>query len=184
MVHPRLFADRPQGVFQVRVIVSVLLAMLLAACSPQYAVKPAAIDRYHAAIVDVTSDVPDSEEQAQQLATLLLDALDKRHVYQSLVRDPQETRGATLLVQVNIVDIHRTTASRLIGLGSIERSNEVTVEISLLDQATREPLASFRLKGVSPKRHGLAGDWPWGSVDEALQQISEKLARQLDDWSK
>ena len=166
------------------VTITVCSLLLMTACSQQLAVRPDGIDRYETAFVTVSSKVPDSDDRVGQLIGLINTQLEQQRVYHYLNRRNPDQAAPVLLIEVNIVDIHETTASRLIALGKSERSNEVRAEVRLSDRTTGDRLVAFSLFAESPQRHGLAVEWPWGSVDEALQRLSEKLVRQLHDWSE
>ena len=166
------------------VAVTISFLLLLTACSQQLAVRPDGIERYDTAIVTVGSTVADSDDHARRLAELVDTQLSTQGVYRYVNRDDPDPAAPVLRIHINIVDIHKTTASRLIALGKSERSNEVRVEVRLTDRATGDLLASFRLFAESPRRRGLAVEWPWGSVDEAMRRLSERLVRQLRDWSE
>ena len=156
---------------------------LVCACSQQLAVKPDGIERYETAFVSVSSTVTDGDDRVRRLTDLINTQLEQNRVYRYLNHPNPDPAAPVLQIGINIIDIHETTASRLIALGKAERSNEVRAVVTLSDRATGERLVSFRLFAESPSRHGLAVDWPWGSVDEALHRLSEKLVRQLRDWS-
>ena len=166
------------------VAITICCLLLTTACSLQLAARPDGIDRYETAFVTVSSSVPDSDDRIHRLTDLVNTQLEQQRVYRYLNRRNPDQAAPVLQIQVNIIEIHETTASRLIALGKSERSNEVRAEVRLSDRVTGDLLVAFRLFAESPSRHGLAVDWPWGSVDEALRRLSERLVRQLHDWSE
>jgi len=166
-----------------KTFILVFIYFLVAACAQQYAVKPDGIDRYNVALVKATSELPDAEEEVNTLASMVIDALRERHLYQYSVPNQHAAREKRLLINVEILRIDRASNVERISAAGMGRSNEVTALVSLSNEATGELVSSFRLKGISPERGGIRIDWPWGSVEKALQQISRELARQLSEWA-
>jgi len=167
----------------VRIVILIFIAFLAAACTQQYAVRPVGIDRYKVALVQVTSELPDADEEVKKLTSMVVDALHERHLYQYSDRDQRASREQRLFIKLDIVRIDRAGNAERISAVGAGRSNEVTALASLSDNETGELVSSFRIKGISPERRGIRIDWPWGSVEKALQRISLELARQLSEWA-
>lgn len=165
-----------------RYIFLISIFVFSSACTQQYVVMPEGIDRYTAALVQVTSEISDTEWETKKLASMVVDALNNRHLYQQVSQEQRQSQAKTLLIKLVIVHINRTSNVERIAEGRMARSNEVTAVVSLMNNTTGELLSSFRLKGISPERIGISVDWPWGSVEKALLQISQQLARQLAEW--
>lgn len=150
----------------------------------QQGVRPVGFESYNVAVIQVASSVSGAEEEVITLASLVVDDLQKENVFQYVFLDDTELSvDKTLLVKLNIDYLSRTTDAERIAMGKFARSNEVRVEVLLTDYTSGKELSSFRLRGLSPRREGISIEWPWGTIDKALQQISEQLIKRLAGWS-
>ncbi len=160
-----------------------LVLFFSVACVPPPAVRPPGFDSYEAVLVRVSSEIPATDTETEQLTTLLVDALNDAGIYRQVGRMPFASELKTLRVDVEIVHMNRTSDAKRIAFGKMAMSNEVRVQVKLTDQAAGTVLTSFPLEGTSPKRSGIQADWPWGNVNNALRQISRQLVRRLAAWS-
>lgn len=159
--------------------------LLVASCAPGLSLKPVPLGGYDDVFIEVRSEIPGSDDAQTQLETSLVARLRDTNRYREIVTGaPSADRARALHVDVEIVDINRTSDVSRIALGDRARSNEVRVRVTLIDGASGAQLSSFPLNGISPGRTGIRVDWPWGSVDKAAQQVARQLASLLLSWSQ
>jgi hypothetical protein len=159
------------------------LAILLSSCSGTGPPRPAGFEVYDAATVGVTSAVPEAGEQAPALRDSIIEALQEQRVFQSVRSAADEGAAEGLLIEVSITRLRKVLDTLRISMGRMAGSNEVGADITLADAATRRALSTFHLQGESPD-YPPAADWPWGSVEDAMTRLSERLAKILRDWRR
>jgi hypothetical protein len=159
------------------------LAILLAACAGAGPPRPAGFETYDAATVSVTSIVPETGDQAPVLQNKIIEALQEQQVFQTAAAMADEGAAAGLIIEVSITRLSKVPDTLRISAGRMAGSNEVGADVTLSDGTTRQVLSRFHLQGESPD-YPPAADWPWGSVETAMERLSWKLARILRDWKR
>lgn len=160
------------------------LVFLGCGCSQQ-PLRPAGIDQYQAARVQVDSRLAGVEDETQQLAEMVIKRLRDQGIFQRVEPGPgEDSASSTLHVQLTLLALRRSSDGRRIALGESAPSNEVRVQVFLSDGHSGKALSAFQLQGVSPGRTGIRIEWPWGSVEAALQQVSDQLGQRLAEWRR
>lgn len=157
------------------------LLLLLTACAGLKPPRPAGFEIYQKAIVEVIPGTVAREEQAQVLRDALVDALEERRVFLEVRPAGVASDDETLLIQATITRLRKSTNVNRIALGRMAGSNVVAADIVLMDGATRRVLGGFALEGESPD-YPPGFDWPWGSLQEAMERLARRLAGILGGW--
>lgn len=158
------------------------VVVMVASCATQIE-KPERFDAYKSVFVSVTTALPGAEKEAATLSNMIADRLNQKMVFQNVYANPVRDAEA-LRIDVIIVFVNDSTDAQRIALGQIARSDEVRVDVSLKDNITNDQLSAFHLRGVSPDRTGFETEWPWGSIDMALEKVADKLVARLAEWKK
>lgn len=153
---------------------------LLGACAGREIPRPDGIGQYQSAVVEVTATTDGGRRQASALQNLIIDELRQEAVFERVA--PADVNQEGLLIRATISDLQRVSNLRRIDLGRIAGSNEITVDIELIDLEAERPLSAFRLVGVSPSRAPISPEWPWGSVEQAARQVANRLVHLLEGW--
>jgi len=165
-----------------KLITLFILVFLSISCAQQLFIKPDGFDRYDVARVDVESNLQQSEEQVKQLATMIRSELNSQNIFRKVFYKKHDSMQDSLHINIVIMRINQTPDVQRLALGKTARSNEVTVQVILRDESSQKILSAFQLTAYSPERTGIRVEWPWGSVDKALQKISDQLVQQLAVW--
>jgi len=165
-----------------KLIFLLLSILLLSACAQQFAIKPDGFDRYDVALVEVKSNVAGTEEHVLRLTEMIVDDLNDKNIFQTILSSDESEIEDFMRINIVIMHVNQTPDVQRLALGKNARSNEVSVQVFLLDNVSQQALSAFQLQSYSPTRRGISVEWPWGSVDEALQKISDQLLLQLASW--
>ncbi len=159
-----------------------VLTLLLAACAGLHPPRPAGFEAYDSVVVRLTSDAPRAEPYTQALRDSIVAALHERRSFASIETGEAAPVPGQLILRINITRFVRVHDPLRIAIGRMAGSNEVGVDITLLDGGTGESLSRFHLTGESPYYPpGL--DWPRGTIEIAMQRLGWELAGILSDWS-
>lgn len=160
--------------------ISVLVMLSACAGQPQ---RPAGFETYRSATVRVTTEVQKGEPYLQSLRDRIVAALRERQVFTAVGAGDETSAADRLILQVNVTRFVRVHDPLRIAVGRMAGSNEVGADITLRDGATGQGLGTFHLEGESP-HYPPHTDWPWGSIEIAMDRLSQRLAAVLSDWRR
>jgi hypothetical protein len=166
-----------------RFLVLLSLMFVMASCAGMKPQRPAGFETYETAVVEVVADAVEHLGQAQMLQTVLIETLEERQVFRALRKASAESADATVIIQVRITRLREESNVDRITLGEMAGSNVVAAEIILTDGATQQLVSSFALTGESPD-FPPSFDWPWGSLEEAMERLARRLANILLEWKQ
>jgi len=156
--------------------------VLLAACAGQPQ-RPAGFETYRSVTVQVTTEVQKGEPYVQALQDRIVAALRERRVFSAVEAGDDTSAADRLILQVNITRFVRVHEPLRIALGRMAGSNEVGADITVRDSATGRDLSTFHLQGESPL-YPPNTDWPRGTIEIAMDRLSQALATVLSDWRR
>jgi len=143
--------------------------------------RPSGFGAYQAAVVEVVADTVEHVGQAQMLQTMLVDTLQERQVFRAVGKTAVEPADATVIVQARITRLREASNLDRITLGEMASSNVIAVDIVVMDGATQQVLSGFALRGESPD-YPPGSNWPWGSLEDAMERLARRLANILLEW--
>lgn len=158
------------------------MALLLTACAGQPQ-RPAGFETYRSATVQVSTGVQQGEPYVQALQDRIVMALRERRVFTAVGAGDDSPAADRLILQVNITRFVRVHDPLRIALGEMAGSNEVGADITLRDGVTGQVLSTFHLEGESP-HYPPHTDWPRGTIEIAMDRLSQALAAVLSDWRR
>lgn len=159
------------------------LVIILVSCASMKPQRPAGFETYDSVVIDVVSAAPTGEEQAQMLQNMIVEALREQRIFQSVQAATDEGKVDSLIIRGKVTRLIKVDNPLRIALGEVAGSNEIAADITVMDGMTQQSLSSFHLKGESPE-HPPATDWPWGSIETAMERLSRRLVGILLDWKQ
>lgn len=159
------------------------LLIFLTGCAGMQPQRPAGFEAYGNAVIRVTSDVAKAQEHLETLQFILVDELNGEQVFQSVAAAGEAGDTGSLVIEIHVkrfVEVHNPLR---IAVGEMAGSNEVGADVTVIDGSGDQVLSRFYLEAESPE-YPPTFDWPWGSIDIAMERFVGALIEVLQDWKQ
>lgn len=159
------------------------LLILMVSCAGLTPQRPPGFETYTAVVLAVRPDTAGDAAQAGALHDRLAAALEERRLFASVRAAEEAAAGSGLILEIGITRLRKVPDVQRIALGRMAGSNEIAADVVVKDGATRQVLSRFALAGESPE-YPPGSDWPWGSVEAAMDRLAAQLVRIVLKWKQ
>jgi hypothetical protein len=155
--------------------------LLSASCASTQPQRPFGFDTYDAAVVNVTPSISEQSEAAEDLQSRIVEALVVRQVFHTVRTGEEAGAEDGVIIRLGITRLRKESNIDRLTLGRMAGSNVVATDVAVIDARTQQVLSEFPLEGESPD-YPPSFDWPWGSLEEAMERLARRLANILLEW--
>ena len=159
------------------------LAMLLlggcASTGTLHTLKPMTVKlaNYKTMGIDVSSQVPESSQEAIQLETMVIVKLRDRGLFEKIFSQSASPEiPADLRLNVKVVNLKKVSAEDRVMLGALAGRAKIVVDVELIDLKTEETIGAFKAEGQSSGGTVFAG-----TTSQAIERAVEQIVQFVQD---
>lgn len=152
----------------------ILSVFIIYGCAPQVTVKPEAefkIKGERTVSVEVTSLVPDSQKETEQIRKSLIEKLKSSNVFKDVVENNQ---NAEVLIKVEIKELNKVSPSDRFWYGATAGRAKVAGRITVFEGSSDKVLGSFYVESLSS-----GGTIFAGTTEDTINKFVDKVVKYI-----